>query len=100
MLLPERMFNGVWHRILHDQTAESLAREISRLPHANVTTVPFHFDEPTERDRATASSAAATPNGQGDATNGNGAKTRPSSAATRVADGLTRRSATSRGGKR
>ena len=47
VLLPERMFNGVWHRILHDQTAESLAREISRLPHANVTTVPFHFDDRT-----------------------------------------------------
>jgi amino acid transporter len=45
VLLPERMYNGVWHRILHDQTAESLSREISRLPHANVTTVPFHFDE-------------------------------------------------------
>ena len=29
--------------ILHDQTAESLEHEISRLPHANVTTVPFHF---------------------------------------------------------
>jgi hypothetical protein len=41
------MYNGVWHRILHDQTAEGLAREISRLPHANVTTVPFHFDERT-----------------------------------------------------
>jgi hypothetical protein len=47
VLLPERMYNGVWHRILHDQTAESIAREIQRLPHANVTTVPFHFDEPT-----------------------------------------------------
>jgi amino acid transporter len=47
VLLPERMYNGVWHRILHDQTAEGLAREISRLPHANVTTVPFHFDERT-----------------------------------------------------
>jgi hypothetical protein len=45
VLLPERMFNGVWHRLLHDQTAEALAREISRLPHANVTTVPFHFDD-------------------------------------------------------
>ena len=45
VILPERMYNGVWHRILHDQTAEGLAREISRLPHANVTTVPFHFDE-------------------------------------------------------
>ena len=48
VLLPDRMFNGVSHRILHDQTADSLARAISRLPHANVTTVPFHFDEPTE----------------------------------------------------
>jgi amino acid transporter len=48
VLLPERMYNGVWHRILHDQTAESLAREIARLPHANVTTVPFHFDDKTE----------------------------------------------------
>jgi amino acid transporter len=47
VLLPERMYNGVWHRILHDQTAESLAREVSRLPHANVTTVPFHFEEPS-----------------------------------------------------
>ena len=47
VLLPERMYNGVWHRILHDQTAESLARQISRLPHANVTTVPFHFEEPS-----------------------------------------------------
>ncbi len=45
VLLPERMYNGVWHRILHDQTAEEMAREIARLPHANVTTVPFHFDE-------------------------------------------------------
>ncbi len=45
VLLPDRMYNGVWHRILHDSTADALAREISKLPHANVTTVPFHFDE-------------------------------------------------------
>ena len=51
MLLPERMFNGAWHRILHDQTAEAMAREIQRLPHANVTTVPFHFDEEHEHAR-------------------------------------------------
>jgi len=47
VLLPERMYNGAWHRILHDQTAEAIAREVSKLPHANVTTVPFHFDEQT-----------------------------------------------------
>ncbi len=54
VLLPERKFNGAWHRVLHDQTAESLSRDISRLPHANVTIVPFHFD-----DRGTISVADA-----------------------------------------
>src|SRR5262249_44961745 len=49
VLLPERKYRGFWHRILHDQTAETLAREISRLPHANVTTVPFNLDEPPTR---------------------------------------------------
>ena len=67
VLLPERMYNGVWHRILHDQTAESLSREISRLPHANVTTVPFHFDEePIDVPvRGTAKSGNGRANGRG-----------------------------------
>jgi amino acid transporter len=43
VLLPDRKYNGLWHRILHDQTADRIERELSRLPHANVTTVPFHF---------------------------------------------------------
>jgi hypothetical protein len=42
--LPDRKFNGLWHRILHDRTADAIAEQVSRLPHANVTTVPFHFD--------------------------------------------------------
>ena len=44
VLLPERKYPGVWHRILHDQTADAIVRAVSRMPHANVTTVPFHFD--------------------------------------------------------
>ena len=74
VLLPERMFNGVWHRILHDQTAESLAREISRLPHANVTTVPFHFDDairiavPTDGVSQRTATVAATASGKTGAT--------------------------------
>jgi hypothetical protein len=56
VLLPERKFSGAWNRILHDGTAESLSREISRLPHANVTLVPFHFD-----DRAAVSVTASAP---------------------------------------
>jgi hypothetical protein len=43
VLLPDRKYNGFWHRILHDQTAEAIERAVSALPHANVTTVPFHF---------------------------------------------------------
>ena len=44
VLLPDRKFNGLWHRILHDRTADAIAEEVSRLPHANCTSVPFHFD--------------------------------------------------------
>jgi hypothetical protein len=44
VLLPDRKYRGIWHRILHDRTAEAFQAEVSRLPHANVTTVPFHFD--------------------------------------------------------
>lgn len=44
VLLPDRKYRGVWHRILHDRTADSIQEEVSRLPHANVTAVPFHFD--------------------------------------------------------
>ena len=43
VLLPDRKYSGFWHRILHDQTADAIERAVSRLPHANVTTVPFHF---------------------------------------------------------
>src|SRR5262245_28918227 len=43
-LLPDRKYNGLWHRILHDRTAEDILADVSKLPHANVTTVPFHFD--------------------------------------------------------
>jgi amino acid transporter len=43
VLLPDRKYRGFWHRILHDQTADAIERDISQLPHANVTTVPFHF---------------------------------------------------------
>ena len=35
---------GSWHRILHDRTAEAFLADLSRLPHANVTTVPYQLD--------------------------------------------------------
>jgi len=44
VLLPDRKYRGFWHRILHDRTADAIERDVSLLPHANVTAVPFHFD--------------------------------------------------------
>ena len=43
VLLPERKYGGFWGKLLHDQTADGIERAVSRLAHANVTTVPFHF---------------------------------------------------------
>jgi amino acid transporter len=43
VLMPDRKYRGFWHRILHDRTADTIERDVSLLPHANVTTVPFHF---------------------------------------------------------
>ena len=44
VVLPDRKYRGIWHRVLHDKTADAIEDELSRLPHANVTTVPFHLD--------------------------------------------------------
>ena len=58
VLLPDRRYRGVWRRLLHDQTAEAIARDVAALPHANVTTVPFHLDPGTP---AALTPAAHTP---------------------------------------
>ncbi len=43
VLLPERKYKGIWHRVLHDRTGEAIQEQVSRLAHANVTSVPFHL---------------------------------------------------------
>ena len=50
VLLPDRKYRGIWHRVLHDRTAEAFLNDLSRLPHANVTTVPFQLDGPAPVD--------------------------------------------------
>ena len=59
VLLPDRRYPGLWHRILHDRTAEAIAEQVSRLAHANVTRVPYHLgttlrlkNEPVRRRQA------------------------------------------------
>jgi amino acid transporter len=45
-LLPHRVYRRFWHRLLHDRTADEIARAAGKLRHVNVTMVPFHLDEP------------------------------------------------------
>jgi len=45
LLIPRREYHGFWHRILHDRTAESIARAMAGMPHVNVTFVPYHLGE-------------------------------------------------------
>ncbi|MBM3743711.1 MAG: amino acid permease [Actinobacteria bacterium] len=44
LLLPRRAYRGFLGRLLHDQTAEEIARSISQLPRVVATIVPFDID--------------------------------------------------------
>ena len=48
VLLPRREYTRFWHRLVHDRTADSIAKALAGLPHTNVTIVPFHFQTATE----------------------------------------------------
>jgi amino acid transporter len=71
VLIPRRYYTRVWHRLLHDRTADSIAEALADLPHCNVTTVPYHL-------RAGGSKRTAAPV---EATNGhrNGSRAGPTS---------------------
>ena len=43
ILIPRREYRSRWHRLLHDHTADGIAKAISDVPHANVTFVPYHL---------------------------------------------------------
>jgi amino acid transporter len=58
VLLPKRVYKRRWHSLLHDRTADEIARTVGRLPHANVTSVPFTF-ETTSKEALAARHAAA-----------------------------------------
>ncbi len=45
LLIPRREYRGFWRRILHDRTAESIARAMAGMPHVNVTFVPYQMGE-------------------------------------------------------
>jgi amino acid transporter len=46
VLVPRREYRRHWHRLLHDHTAESIAKGITQIKHANVTFVPYQLGTP------------------------------------------------------
>jgi len=61
VLLPERKYKGIWHRVLHDKTGDAIQEQVSKLAHANVTSVPFHFGSRSEANAAPATASAWSP---------------------------------------
>jgi hypothetical protein len=49
VLIPRRHYTHIWHRMLHDRTADAIAEALSTLPHSNVTIVPYHLGSRPER---------------------------------------------------
>jgi hypothetical protein len=41
VLVSRREYSRFWHRLLHDRTGDAITRALSKVPHANVTFVPF-----------------------------------------------------------
>jgi hypothetical protein len=54
VLIPRLLHRRRWHRLLHDSTAEHLASALSKLPHVNVTFVPFHLGRTEDVDAVAA----------------------------------------------
>jgi amino acid transporter len=48
VLVPRRQYTHVWHRLLHDRTADAITEALAGLPHANVTIVPYHLGTRTD----------------------------------------------------
>jgi amino acid transporter len=79
VLLPRREYTRFWHRLVHDRTADSIAKTLSHLPHCNVTIVPFHIETLEDGTMPTlnleeAAPALATVGAAGSGDNGSKAK--------------------------
>lgn len=51
VLIPRREYRSAWHRLLHDHTADDIAKALGDVPHANVTFVPYHLTRSTKGQR-------------------------------------------------
>ncbi len=68
VLIPRREYRSRWHRLLHDRTADSIAKVVADVPHANVTFVPYHLTRSSRDQRIQKvehGSVSGTSNGNG-----------------------------------
>jgi hypothetical protein len=84
VLLPRLQHNRVWHRLLHDRTADSIAQALTDLPHCNVTIVPYHL---RGAGRSTVAVPVGAVSGNGSASNGNGTTPGPVDLGVSLPDG-------------
>ncbi len=63
VLIPRIRHTRVWHRLLHDRTADSIAQTLADLPHCNVTIVPYHLRAGGSKRATRTEAAAAAGNG-------------------------------------
>ena len=61
LLLPRRAYSAVLGRLLHDQTADEIAKPISQLPRVVATIVPFDVTAEIREDLAESPTDAAAP---------------------------------------
>jgi amino acid transporter len=61
LLLPRRAYRGFLARLIHDQTAEEIARPISQLPRVVATIVPFDIDRVISGEIVTPVKTATSP---------------------------------------
>jgi len=59
VLLPRRSYSPLLGRLLHDHTADKIARIVSRLPHAAATIIPFDTAASLARPATAVASAAS-----------------------------------------
>src|SRR5205814_1830260 len=45
VLIPQLKHRRLWHRFLHDRTADSISEAVGVMPHVNVTIVPYHLGD-------------------------------------------------------
>jgi amino acid transporter len=73
VLLPRLHYTRVWHRLLHDRTADAIAQAVGDLPHCNVTIVPYHLRAGGSKRAAARTVEVPSTNGDAKkATNGHG----------------------------